>query len=50
MTWIAIALGIGAVEDIGGGIIEVFDRVTETGADRRKTEDGIDDGETEGAP
>lgn len=37
-----------AVQDIGAGIIEIYDRVTQSGL-RRKTEDGLDDRETEGA-
>jgi hypothetical protein len=50
MLWIAIANAIGALEDIGASIIEIFDRTTETGGHRRKTEDGLFDRETEGAP
>jgi hypothetical protein len=48
--WIAISNAIGALTDIGSSIIEAFDRVTENGTDRRKTEDGLNDRETEGGP
>jgi|18_taG_2_1085343.scaffolds.fasta_scaffold233434_1 hypothetical protein len=48
--WIAIANAIGAGPNIGASIVEVYDRVTEDGIDRRKTEDDLNDRETEGAP
>jgi len=45
-NFIGAAIAI-AIQDIGAGIIELFDRVTENGLDRRKTENGLDDRETE---
>ena len=47
-NFIGTAIAI-AIQDIGAGIIEIYDRVTESGTERRKTEDGLDDRETEGA-
>ena len=47
-NFIGAAIAV-AIQDIGAGVIEIFDRVTENGTDRRKTEDGLDDRETEGA-
>ena len=48
--WIGIANAIGAITDIGGSVVEVYDRVTENGTYRRKIESGLEDRETEGAP
>ncbi len=48
-NFIGAAIAI-AIQDIGASVIEIFDRVTENGTDRRKTEDGLYDRETEGAP
>ena len=47
-NFIGAAIAI-AVQNIGTSIIEIFDRVTENGIDRRKTEDDLYDRETEGA-
>jgi hypothetical protein len=47
--WIAIANAIGALPD-AATIVEVHDRITEDGLDRRKTEVTAEDRETEGAP
>lgn len=48
--WIGIANAIGAGPNIGGSIVEVYDRVTEDGLERRITEKTLEDRETEGAP
>ena len=45
-NFIGTAIAI-AISDIGASIIEIFDRVTESGKQRRKTEDGLYDRETE---
>ena len=45
-NFIGTAIAI-AISDIGASIIEIFDRVTENGLERRKTEDGLYDRETE---
>ena len=47
-NFIGAAIAI-AIQDIGASIIEIFDRVTENGLERRKTEDGLYDRDTEGA-
>jgi hypothetical protein len=47
-NFIGAAIAI-AISDIGSSIIEIFDRVTENGLERRKTEDGLYDRDTEGA-
>ena len=47
-NFIGTAIAI-AISDIGAGIIEIYDRVTENGTERRKTEDGLYDRDTEGA-
>jgi len=47
-NFIGAAIAI-AIQDIGASIIEIYDRVTENGTERRKTEDGLYDRETEGA-
>jgi len=47
-NFIGTAIAI-AISDIGASIIEIFDRVTENGLERRKTEDGLYDRDTEGA-
>ena len=47
--WIGIANAIG-IENIGASVIEVYDRVTEDGLERRITEVTLEDRETEGAP
>lgn len=46
-----IAIGI-AIEivDIGAAVVEVYDRILETGGEKRITEVTLDDRETEGAP
>lgn len=46
-NFIGAAIAI-AIQDIGAGIIEIYDRVTQSGLSR-KTEDGRFDRETEGA-
>tara|TARA_R100000664_G_C2670476_1_gene82735 strand:- start:188 stop:331 length:144 start_codon:yes stop_codon:yes gene_type:complete len=45
-NFIGAAIAI-AIQDIGASVIEIYDRVTENGTERRKTEDGLDDRETE---
>ena len=47
-NFIGTAIAI-AISDIGASIIEIYDRVTENGLERRKTEDGLYDRDTEGA-
>ena len=47
-NFIGAAIAI-AIQDIGASIIEIYDRVTESGTERRKTEDGLYDRDTEGA-
>ena len=47
-NFIGAAIAI-AISDIGASIIEIFDRVTENGLERRKTEDRLYDRDTEGA-
>ena len=47
-NFIGAAIAI-AIQDIGASIIEIYDRVTENGTERRKTEDGLYDRDTEGA-
>ena len=46
---IAIGIYIESV-NIGAAVVEVYDRITEDGLDRRITEVTLDDRETEGAP
>ena len=46
---IAIGIYIESV-NIGSTVVEVYDRITEDGLDRRITEVTLDDRETEGAP
>ena len=47
-NFIGAAIAV-AIQDIGASVIEIYDRVIESGTERRKTEDGLYDRETEGA-
>lgn len=47
-NFIGTAIAI-AITDVGASIIEIYDRVVESGKGRRITENGLYDRETEGA-